>query len=315
VLAHKTSKSAGRVTRGLKFRAPYRYTASARCEQDTRVVRIPRDAFTELFQRDARCGVVLLHRVASTMAARVEQTRDRLVEVHLGETEDARGTPPAATVTTTAGPRWELDRTIQFFHHSPFFEEIAPRHLGHLARVARAESFEKGQVLFTQNQPAFALFLLQEGKVGLYYGGQDAGERVFMRSIAGTGEPLGWSALVEPRHYRVTGVALEATRALAIPSDELEAYGEAEPAFGLALMHKVLWVIGNRLRSTRIRLVAKRYDKEALAVRALLDQSAESLHVTSPLHKIPYLLDNRLTLADAFHTLGLVQAHGDSACF
>ncbi len=121
-----------------------------------------------------------------------------------------------------------------------------------------------------------------------------------MRSIVGTGEPLGWSALVEPRHYRVTGVALEATRTLAIPSDELEAYGEAEPGFGLALMHKVLWVIGNRLRSTRIRLVAKRYDKEALAVRALLDQSAESLHVTSPLHKIPYLLEIRLTLDTHF---------------
>jgi len=142
------------------FRAPYRYTASARCEQDTRVVRIPRDAFTELFERDDRCGVALLQRVASAMAARLEQLRDRLVEAHLGETEDARGTPPAAT----AAPRWELGRTIQFLHRSPFFEEIPPRHLGHLPR---AGSFEEGQVLFTQNQPAFAPFMLQEAKVGL----------------------------------------------------------------------------------------------------------------------------------------------------
>lgn len=35
---------------------------------------------TELFERDARFGVALLQRVASTMAARLEQTRDRLSE-------------------------------------------------------------------------------------------------------------------------------------------------------------------------------------------------------------------------------------------
>ena len=40
----------------------------------------------------------------------------------------------------------------------------------------------------------------------------------------------------------------------------------------------------------RVGLVARRYAKETLAVRAMLDQAAETLHVSSPLHKIPYLL-------------------------
>ena len=46
-------------------------------------------------------------------------------------------------------------------------------------------------------------------------------------------------------------------------------------------------------------------------MRSILDQAAESLPVTSPLHKIPYLLENRLTLADAFHALELTRAHGE----
>jgi hypothetical protein len=77
------------------------------------------------------------------------------------------------------------------------------------------------------------------------------------------------------------------------------------------LMSQILWVLGNRLRETRIRLVASRYERETLAIRALLDQSASQLSVTSPLHRIPVYLESRLTLADAFQTLELLRVHGD----
>jgi hypothetical protein len=76
-------------------------------------------------------------------------------------------------------------------------------------------------------------------------------------------------------------------------------------------MSQILWVLGNRLRETRIRLVVSRYEREALAIRALLDQSASQRSVTSPLHKIPVYLESRLTLTDAFQTLELLRAHGD----
>jgi hypothetical protein len=76
-------------------------------------------------------------------------------------------------------------------------------------------------------------------------------------------------------------------------------------------MTRILWVLGNRLRETRIRLVASRYEKEALAIRALLEQSASQLSVKSPLHKLPIYLESRLTLSDAFQTLELLRKHGD----
>ena len=70
-------------------------------------------------------------------------------------------------------------------------------------------------------------------------------------------------------------------------------------------------MLGNRLREARIRLVASRYEKEALAIRALLEQSASQLSVKSPLHKLPIYLESRLTLSDAFQTLELLRKHGD----
>ena len=76
-------------------------------------------------------------------------------------------------------------------------------------------------------------------------------------------------------------------------------------------MTRILWVLGNRLREARIRLVASRYEKEALAIRALLEQSASQLSVKSPLHKLPIYLESRLTLSDAFQTLELLRKHGD----
>ncbi len=291
------------------FRAPFRYTATVRCEQPTRLLRVPADAFSTLFERDAACGVRLLHRVAATVASRLESVRDQLLADHqaLGLAAEDVGAAPSAP---TASPQeWNRAGIAAFLHHSPFFEDIGDEPVEHLAGRVRHECSQVGEVLFVQGGVASEFHVLVEGKVGLYYG--EGRGRVFLRSIAGAGDPLGWSALVDPKRYHVTGIALENTRTLAIPSAVLEDYAQTHPRFGVALLRKVLWLVGNRLRATRIRLVARRYHKETLAVRALLEQSAESLHVTSALHKIPYLLEHRVTLSDAFHTLELVQAHGD----
>ena len=65
--------------------------------------------------------------------------------------------------------------------------------------------------------------------------------------------------------------------------------------------------VGDRLRATRFRLIARRYDDDVAAIRALLAESASRLPVSSPLHKIPHYLEHRLTLADAFHCLDLLR--------
>ncbi len=113
-------------------------------------------------------------------------------------------------------------------------------------------------------------------------------------------------------HYRDTATAIEDTRLLVFERKWLERRAEENPEFGVELMKRILWVLGNRLRDTRIRLVASSYEKEALAIRALLEQSASQLSVKSPLHKLPIYLESRLTLSDAFQTLELLRKHGEA---
>lgn len=61
------------------FRAPYRNTASVRCETDCRLLKIPGGAFEQLFEENPRLHYQILERAAAVVADRLEKARDILV--------------------------------------------------------------------------------------------------------------------------------------------------------------------------------------------------------------------------------------------
>jgi CRP-like cAMP-binding protein/1-acyl-sn-glycerol-3-phosphate acyltransferase len=199
---------------------------------------------------------------------------------------------------------------LSLLEHSPFFEAFSPDALAKLAGHARRIRVAAGDRILDEGADAERLYMLVSGRVQLGFETTARG-RVPVRVVAEPGRVIGWSAMVEPYHYRATATAETEVELLTFERDWLERLAEDVPAFGITLMEQIIAVLGNRLRETRIRLVARSYDEEVVAIRALLDQSAEQLHVTSPLHKIPFYLENRLTIADAFSTLETIEAHGD----
>lgn len=210
---------------------------------------------------------------------------------------------------------------LDLLKDSPFFDRLPEGHLEALARHAELRAFPAGEAVIREGDPAEAFFLLAEGRVRLSFDRPEAGthrfpgragEEILIRSIGEPGRTVGWSCMVEPHVYRATATAETDSRLLSWDRPFLRRYAEEHPDFGVAFMERIIWLLGNRLRATRIRLVARRYEREVLAVRALLDQAAESLPVTSPLHKLPVYLENRLTLSDAFQTLELLKTHGES---
>jgi CRP-like cAMP-binding protein len=60
------------------FRPPFRYTASVRCEEPSRLVRVPAVVFEELFERQPALAFQVLQRVAVSVANRLEHARERL---------------------------------------------------------------------------------------------------------------------------------------------------------------------------------------------------------------------------------------------
>ncbi len=204
---------------------------------------------------------------------------------------------------------------------SPLFEDLDPIHLDAIAAHGRIQSFPAQQTVITEGAVADVLQLLVTGRVQLSF--RQCGEDVVVSSggarqvpVQSVGEPghaIGWSSMVEPYRYRVSGVTVEPSELLLIDRRVLDDYCTTNPEFGVAFMRRVLVLLGNRIRTERIRLVAGRYEDEVIAIHAALDQSAEILPVTSPLHKLPHYVRNRLTLGDAFHVLDVVLERGEES--
>jgi CRP-like cAMP-binding protein/1-acyl-sn-glycerol-3-phosphate acyltransferase len=212
-----------------------------------------------------------------------------------------------------------MKSTAELLRASPFFETFGPSDIDALAMHAVMRSVPAEKIIVRENEPAETLYMIVAGKVQLSFEtpgsfpleGASNGTKALIRTLTEPGRIIGWSALVEPYHYRATVTAVEDTHLLVFERQWLERRAEENPQFGVELMRQILWVLGNRLREARIRLVASRYEKETLAIRALLDQSAAQLSVTSPLHKLPVYLESRLTFSDAFQTLEVLRRHGE----
>jgi CRP-like cAMP-binding protein len=86
-----TMREPGAVLGWSVVRKPHRYTATVRCEEECRVLRLPREVLMKMVEAQPRLGYLLLKRIAAALANRLEQTRDILVQPPA-----SRGTPSAA---------------------------------------------------------------------------------------------------------------------------------------------------------------------------------------------------------------------------
>jgi len=301
------------------FRYPYRHTTSVTTEVESHLLRIPRSAFEDIFSSHPHAGYEMLKRVNTAVANRLEQARDQLLKASRASTHTPIAHPEEGPAEAAAIPDEIIGEPLALLQHSSFFHPFEQAYLEDLAQAVSIKTYTAGTNIFRERNTAHHLYLLVQGKVILTINTfVEANESpntkeasLPIHTITQVGHLIGWSALVPPYHYRATATATQESQVMVIAKEALEKEAAEHPQFGIFLMQRILWVIGNRLRGTRVRLIAQRYDKITVAIRSLLDQSAAQLPVTSPLHKIPHYLANRLTLNDAFLTLKTLEAHGD----
>ena len=126
--------------------------------------------------------------------------------------------------------------------------DVAPRHLLGLAEVAREIEISKGEKLYEEDDPAYALYMVVEGRVRLSTGGRTTSE-------VGPGEAFGTWALVDDSRRGHRAECIEDGLALALQREDF--YDRA--AGDLTLLQEVLRVLAKRLRS----LVSDRPPEEA----------------------------------------------------
>ena len=112
--------------------------------------------------------------------------------------------------------------------------------------VTLKESFEEGDVLFSEGDVASHFYILLKGRVRL--GTRETGQVV--HTVSRPGEAFGWSSLVGRDIYSASARCLAPTKLIRIQRDEFQEILEKDPANGLVFLKRLAGALGERLISS-----------------------------------------------------------------
>ena len=141
---------------------------------------------------------------------------------------------------------------LQTLESHPFVSDFPPQDRARLAALAKEVRFEPDQVIFREGDDYSVFYLLGEGMVALEL---EVPGHVLRVQTLYAGDVFDWSALLPHAGKHFQARALDAVTALAFEGDQLLASFKADPQFGLAFMLRLMGVVSERLRNTRLQLV------------------------------------------------------------
>lgn len=135
----------------------------------------------------------------------------------------------------------------------PFLKGLSAPQLETLASDAMEVSFDAGEMIFREDDPANRFYLILSGSVELESDGKEF-EQVPIQ-IVGAGEVLGWSWLFPPYYWHFSARTLEPTKAVFFYAAHLREQCEADHDLGYEIMRRVAETVIKRLQATRRQLV------------------------------------------------------------
>ncbi len=135
-----------------------------------------------------------------------------------------------------------------------------------LAGLATPEHCQAGTVLFKEASAADDLSIVCRGSVAL---DMHVPLRGNIRILTlGSGDLLGWSALVGDSIMTATATVLEDTELLDIPGPALRELCDDDPTLGYAVMTLVARALAQRLHGTRLQMLDLFQDEQASSSEA-----------------------------------------------
>ena len=141
---------------------------------------------------------------------------------------------------------------LQVLRKHPFVAEFKPEQIARLATMAKQVHFDAGQIIFHEGDEYSVFYLLEDGMVALEL--EMPGQVLRVQTLY-AGDEFDWSALLSHAGKHFQARALTAVTALAFEADELQATFKGDPEFGMAFMLRLLGVVSERLRATRVQLL------------------------------------------------------------
>ena len=131
--------------------------------------------------------------------------------------------------------------------------DLSDEQLKTIAKLAKEETYEVGELLVKQGRTAEKLFLIEDGLVGIYLELGPITHRLLQ--AASEFEVVGWTSMLPPYRARATAKAIETTKALAFSAKGLIALCEKTPEIGSEIYRSLATLMARRLDSAFIQLM------------------------------------------------------------
>jgi CRP/FNR family cyclic AMP-dependent transcriptional regulator len=117
---------------------------------------------------------------------------------------------------------------VEFIRSLPYFAGLDAATLERVARETQELTFDRGQVLFLENDPCRGLYVVREGLVRVFKTSPEGREQVM--SIAGPGDSFNAVPVFDGGPNPATATALEKTDVLLVPGETFQTLTAACPA-------------------------------------------------------------------------------------
>lgn len=138
-------------------------------------------------------------------------------------------------------------------NHLAFTQGLNPDQYDRITEIVSERQWTSGVTVFREGDRDSNLYVVEEGCVAIEISVPGRG-RVTILTV-GPGEVFGWSSLFFERSKTASARAVEATRALALDANRLRDLCDADPTLGYVLSRRILEVVSQRLKATRMQLL------------------------------------------------------------
>jgi CRP-like cAMP-binding protein len=145
---------------------------------------------------------------------------------------------------TTSTPPWKS---------LAFTAGLDPAQIERLTAISTPIRWEAGSRVFREGDPDSPLYVVEEGRVAIELALPGRGPVTIL--TVGPGEVFGWSSIFHKRPKTAAARATVPTKAWAIDSTRLRELCDRDPVLGYALTRRILQVVSERLKATRIQLI------------------------------------------------------------
>lgn len=148
----------------------------------------------------------------------------------------------------------------EFLSRYPFFSFLKPAQLKKIAKVAKEETYERGEIILREHDRADAFYILLKGSVELLFIVEveyhpELRKELRFRVIY-PGESFGISAFIEPHILTSTARAVEPSQVIKIDAAPILEMCQKDEKLAYALIHQVAKVAVDRLNASRLQLAA-----------------------------------------------------------